>query len=234
MTAGSYLETIQLHLDGVLQRIEKACREVGRDPASVELLAVTKQQPVSKIAALNTLGISLCGENYLQELEEKVSEPLLTGCHWVFIGQLQSNKIQRIVQVCDEIQTVSSAKHARYVARYAQSFNKSPFPIYLQVNLGEEAQKAGFKMAEVDDVYRALSELSHIRIKGLMSIPPRSMSLSAASGEVPEGYLQLVEQANRLGLAHVSLGMSQDFETAIKAGSTCVRLGTLLLGERMS
>ncbi|MBI2602609.1 MAG: YggS family pyridoxal phosphate-dependent enzyme [Deltaproteobacteria bacterium] len=213
----------------VKQRIENACANAGRSPSSVRLLAVTKAQPETKIRALHELGQREFGENYCNELEVKAAK--LPNLRWVFIGTLQSNKIQRIVRVASEIQTVSSLKHARYIARYAEEFGKTPFPIFIEVNAGEEATKSGVLLKDVPALAQEIvKNFPQLALQGIMSIPPDAIE---ASGQAEDLYRSLRTAADSVGAGKLSLGMSKDLELAISMGSDVVRIGTALFGERL-
>jgi len=200
----------------------------------VRLIAVSKGQGTAQIAHLHALGQREFGENYLDELTTKTSTLAASDIRWVFIGKLQSNKIQRIVQLAAEIQSIASVKHARYVARYAAEFGKVPYPVFVEVNLEGEASKGGIPVKEAETVCREIAA-SHpeLDVRGLMCIPPAQYSDESARGTVPDAYCELAAIARRCGRGELSLGMSGDLDIALAAGSTCVRIGRALFGERV-
>lgn len=217
----------------VKERIFQACRAQGRAATAVRLLAVSKKQPIAKIKELFNAGQQEFAENYANELIAKAQELKELPISWVFIGRLQSNKIKRIVEVADEIQSAASLRHVEYIARFANELGKAPYPIYLQVNAGSEESKDGVELSE------ALPLAEHIRTKfpalalqGLMAIPPRFTGEGVLS-EQAELYRQLRTLASQIGAGKLSLGMSEDLEAAIAAGSDCVRIGTALFGSRL-
>lgn len=209
--------------------VKHRIKEAG---GGVELIAVSKKHPIEAIEFISSLGQEKFGENYPSELFEKVQKTKNPNIKWVFIGTLQSNKIQRLVECCDEIQTVSSLKHLRYVDRYAKELGKKGFPVYLQININEEPQKSGFLASELQSCIDEIKTFENIEIKGLMAIPSSEDSHSSNKGHLPASYSKLSELNNSFGYKHLSLGMSADLEAAVKAGSTCVRIGTDIFGKR--
>lgn len=212
----------------ILQRIQNACTRCGRSPSSVRLIAVSKAQPPERILDLHNLGQMDFGENYCHELEAKSSK-LPSTLHWVFMGTLQSNKIQRIVKVASEIQSVCSLKHARYIARYADEFRKVPFPIFLEVNAGQETTKSGVLLEDLPILAEQIAhDFPQLSLQGIMAIPPDHLD----DRQAEHLYRRLRHAANSVGAGKLSLGMSRDFEIAIQTGSDIVRIGTALFGER--
>ncbi len=196
------------------------------------LIAVSKLQPSAKIVEAYRLGQRRFGENYAQELAEKAEELKELDIYWVFIGHIQSNKIRKIVSYAQEIQTVASLSHAKQIARHAKEVGKSPFPIMLEVNVGDEATKSGIALNQVKGLAAQIgSECPELRIKGLMAIPPDRYS-DAAFASVPALYKELRALADTIGDGQLSLGMSNDLRIALEAGSNFVRVGTALFGAR--
>jgi pyridoxal phosphate enzyme (YggS family) len=203
---------------------------------SARLVAVSKGQDVTKIRALYQRGQREFGENYLQELEEK-AEALsdLQDLRWIFVGQLQSNKIQRIVRLAAEIQSVASEKHLRYIDRYARDCGKTPFPVFVEVNIDREAAKSGADESSLPVFLDAASKLEGIKVEGLMAIPAAKWSdedFFLRGLPPPANYHALRDLADTAGNGKLSLGMSNDFRTALAAGSDCVRIGRSLFGDR--
>lgn len=205
----------------MLARIAKAARASGRDPADVTLVAVSKQQPAERIAAMVAAGQATFGENRVQEAQ----------AHWPrkppelrLIGALQSNKAEAAAALFDVIETVDRDKLARALAEAVQRLGRSP-RFYIQVNTGEEPQKAGVWPGEADDFIAAVRRDYGLAVEGLMCIPP---------AEEPPGphFALLAKIAGRNGLTRLSMGMSGDFETAIRFGATSVRVGSALFGAR--
>jgi hypothetical protein len=218
------------NLASVNQRIQRACERCGRTSPPT-LLAASKGQSTDKVKEMHQLGLDYFGENYAQEMIQKAEELNDPSIKWVFMGHIQSNKIKKIVAVASEIQTVSSLKHAKDIERHALDASKTPFPIYLSINLAEESQKSGVSKNEATELYQAIKEqCPNLDIKGLMAVPPKSSSEEKEA--IPPLFQELAQLAKSLGLQGISLGMSRDLEQAIAAGSTCVRIGTDLFGQR--
>ena len=202
-----------------IQNAIHEARKQSKDQKEVRLLAVSKKQSIEKVEALFELGQKEFAENYLQEL--KIKAKAFSGPLWVFIGRLQSNKIKQIVSLCSEIQSVSSFE-----------FKKVPYPVYLLVNLGGESSKDGVLLSDVEEFSKKLEEhFPELKIEGLMSIPPR-VDFSLEEDRATKMYNELWEKAKIVGQGKLSLGMSEDLEQAIRAGSDCVRIGTALFGIR--
>ena len=193
---------------------------------------MSKRQPVEAIVEAYELGQRKFGENYAQELSEKAEALKELDIYWIFIGHIQSNKIRKIVSSAREIQTVASLSHAKQIARYAKELGKTPFPIMLEVNAGEESSKSGRPLNEIKALAEEIiRELPELRLKGLMAIPPDTYS-DAAHASVPPLYTELRAVANEVGEGKLSLGMSNDLRIALEAGSDYVRIGTALFGSR--
>jgi pyridoxal phosphate enzyme (YggS family) len=167
------------------------------------------------------------GESYAEELVNKHEQLKDLDIDWVFIGPLQTNKISKIMKCAKEIQSVGSEKHARYIDRYLEKEGIDQFPIYLQVNAGEEEQKFGMNINEAIELSELLQEkYPRLRVQGIMAIPPEEISKSATLETIPEMFYYLFDSAKKVGAGKLSLGMSQDLEAAIQVGSTCVRVGS--------
>ncbi len=211
-------------LEQVRMRVARASDRARRDPAEITLLAVTKIFPASAIREAYDLGLREFGENYVQEFEGKAPEVSgLEGARFHLIGHLQSNKSAKAAELFQTIQTVDSAKLARRLDAAGK-----PLDIMLEVKLSEEDAKSGADPAELPALAEAVRACPNLRLLGLMTMPPWS--------EDPEAprpiFRRLRELAEDLGLKQLSMGMSNDLETAIEEGSTCVRVGTALFGKR--
>ena len=225
MTPLDAYDTIQ----GEIQRVRPGCR----------LIAVSKGQSPEKIRDLYRRGQREFGENYLQELELKAAALAdLPDLRWIFIGQLQSNKIQRIVAVASEIQTVASEKHLRYIDRYARETGKLGFPVFIEINAGDEPSKAGVTADGLPGLVAKVATgegMSGIRLQGIMAIPPVEITdgdFALVEKEPPELFRSMRRLADTVGMGKLSLGMSSDYRTALAVGSDCVRIGRSLFGER--
>ena len=212
-------------LASVRRRIDRAALAAGRDPAQVSLTAVCKQQPWSSIEALIKAGQGVFGENRVQEAARRWSERP-RGVELRFIGALQSNKAREAVGLFDAIETLDRAALARPLADAIHGLGRAP-RLSIQVNTGEEPQKAGVTPRALDAFVSSCRDEFGLRIEGLMCIPP--------VGEPPGPHFALLAKlAQRNGLGELSMGMSADFETAIAFGATAVRVGSALFGERPS
>jgi pyridoxal phosphate enzyme (YggS family) len=200
----------------------RAARAAGRDPAEVTLVAVSKEQDWSRIEPVLAEGQRVFGENRVQEARARW-EGRREGLELRLIGPLQSNKAAEAAAFFDVIETLDREKLARAFADLAGKGQRLP-RLYIQVNTGEEPQKAGV-FPEAADAFIAACRALGLAIEGLMCIPP------AAEPAGPH-FALLAKIASRNGLAKLSMGMSDDFETAIRFGATSVRVGTALFGSR--
>jgi PLP dependent protein len=207
---------------GVLARVGAAARSAGRDPTDVTLVAVSKQQPSERVDAMLAAGQRVFGENRVQEARDRWTARR-SGVELRLIGPLQTNKAQDAVELFDVVETLDRPKLARALAEAVERTGRCP-ALYVQVNTGEEPQKAGVPPPELDALLAAAREHG-LTIDGLMCIPP--------AGE-PAGlhFALLAKLARRHGLAKLSMGMSDDFETAVRFGATSVRVGSALFGAR--
>jgi PLP dependent protein len=221
----SVIVSIRESAASVEARIARACARAGRSRAEVTLVAVSKTFPASFIDEAIAVGITDVGENRVQEAREK--KPLVQGtARWHLIGHLQTNKAKDAVKLFDVIQAVDSLDLAEKLARAAESHGKRQ-DVMLQVNIGDEPQKNGIAPADVDAVVRQALMLASLRVMGLMAIPP----IGTADASRPY-FRELRSMRDALGLEHLSMGMSEDFETAIEEGSTIVRVGRAIFGSR--
>src|ERR1700761_6055190 len=210
-------------LDLIRERIAKAARAAGRDPADVTLVAVSKQQPWEHVAPVLAGGQHVFGENRVQEAMTRWSERR-NDIELRLIGPLQSNKAKEAVAFFDVIETVDREKLAKALAEETQKQGRAP-RLYVQVNTGEEPQKAGVVPPDADAFIALLRGTYGFQIEGLMCIPPEAE---------PAGphFALLAKIAARNGITRLSMGMSADFETAIRFGATSVRVGSALFGAR--
>ena len=207
----------------VLARIAAAAKASGRQPADVTLVAVSKQQPWDRVAPVLAAGQTVFGENRVQEAMERWAERR-AEIELRLIGPLQSNKAREAVAFFDVIESLDREKLARVLAEAAQTAGRCP-RLYIQVNTGEEDQKAGVIPTEADAFIAACRETFGLTVEGLMCIPP--------ADEPPGPHFALLAKiAARNGLSKLSMGMSGDFETAVRFGATSVRVGSALFGER--
>ena len=206
----------------ILTRMASAARAAGRSPEDVALVAVSKQQPWEAIAPVLAEGQLIFGENRVQEAQERWADRR-EGLELRLIGPLQTNKVRDAVTLFDVIETLDRPKLAKALAEEAARQGRIP-RLYVQVNTGEEPQKAGVSPTLADGFIAECRSLG-LSVEGLMAIPPEG---------VPPGmhFALLAKIAARNGLAKLSMGMSGDFETAIAHGATSVRVGSALFGAR--
>lgn len=211
------------NLAGILARIADAARECGRDPTDVSLTAVSKQQDWSAVAPVLDAGHRIFGENRVQEAQERWAGRR-DKIELRLIGPLQSNKAADAVAFFDVIETIDREKIARALADEVQKQGRA-LRFLVQVNTGEEEQKAGVVPADADRFVAACRNDFGLNVEGLMCIPPVA--------EPPGPHFALLAKiASRNGLTGLSMGMSDDFETAIRLGATNVRVGSALFGSR--
>ena len=225
--------SIAQNLQVILERIEKAAQSCGRDPKSVRLVAVSKTKPISAVEEAFKAGQVLFGENYVQELTEKVPA-LGQGPEWHFIGHLQSNKAKPAALHSHVVQTVDRFKLAKALNRHAEEAGKT-LGILLQVNVGEEIQKSGCSEDEARELALKVAELPNLKLKGLMTMPPffdQPEKVRPIFAKLYELAQNLAKDLPKGAMDELSMGMSGDFEAAIKEGATLVRVGTAIFGAR--
>ncbi len=222
----------------IRERIAAAARRVGRDPDSVTLMAVSKTVEPARIFEAYSAGVRVFGENRVQEFQEKL--PALSGlkdAEWHLIGHLQTNKARKSVEVFHAVDSLDSLRLMEKLDQAAAQLNKT-LPVLIEINVGGESSKTGVLLdsPELEDLLRAAAQLEHLEIRGLMAVPPFTEKPEAA-----RPYFRLLRDLRdsiaarrlpRVQMDVVSLGMSHDFEVAIEEGSTSVRVGTAIFGER--
>jgi hypothetical protein len=225
-------ERISRGLDDVRRRMAAAAERAGRTADDVTLVVITKTWPTEDIEILHDLGVRDIGENRHQEAERKALELSHLDLTWHFVGQVQSNKAARIAGYADLVHSVDSAKVARRLHQGAHD-RGHVVDCFIQVNLDpteQQAGRGGVEAGGVDEVARAIAESGALRLVGVMGVAPLGRDPRPA-------YDRLVEISHELRVGHpaarlVSAGMSGDFEVAIVAGATHVRVGSAILGER--
>ncbi len=212
-------------LEEIQNRIQKACDSAGRAPESVQLVAVSKKQPDERVETVLNEGYRIFGENQVQEAARKWPgfREQYDEIELHLLGPLQSNKARQAMELFDVIHSVDRPKIARTIARLADELGHCP-QLFLQVNTGEEAQKAGVMPADIDGFVAECRELG-LPVIGLMCIPP-------VDEESSLHFALLAKMAKRNGLEGLSMGMSGDFEKAIAQGATHVRVGSAIFGDR--
>jgi len=223
------MSTLADNLSAISARIASAAQAAGRDPASVQLLAVSKTKPASAIREIHAAGVRDVGENYLQEAltkQQALSDlPLL----WHFIGPIQSNKTKAIAEHFDWVHSVDRLKIAQRLSEQRPA-GLAPLNLCLQVNVSGEDSKSGCAPADLPALAQAVAGLPNLRLRGLMAIPEPTDDRAAQ--EAAFARLRQLQESLGLGLDTLSMGMSHDLEAAIAQGATWVRIGTALFGAR--
>ena len=217
----------------VLERIAAACARVGRDPASVNLVAVSKTVPADRLRAAVAAGLTILGENRVQEAEAKIGE--VPGATWHLVGPLQSNKARRALVAFAQIESVDSVELAGRLDRLAEEVRPGErVPVLLEVNVDGDPAKAGFDVAGLAAAADAIAALPRLDVRGLMTVgrlverPEDARSTFVALRDCSERL-----RASWSGLGgDLSMGMTDDFEIAIEEGATVVRIGRALFGHR--
>ncbi len=226
------MTTISANLQAVLARIGEAARRCGRQPEEISLLAVSKTWPGSYVQEAARAGQKAFGENYVQEGVDKVRETALPDLEWHFIGPLQSNKTRLVAEAFQWVHSVDRLKIAERLSQQRPA-HLPPLQICLQVNISNEDSKSGVPEEDVASLAQQIAYLPRLKLRGLMTIPAPAPGF--AQQRAPFRRLrELYEQLNRNGFAldTLSMGMSNDIEAAIAEGSTLVRVGTAIFGER--
>ena len=226
------MTTIPGNLQHVRARIATACQGAGRGVEEVTLLAVSKTFGADAVRAAAAAGQRAFGENYIQEGVEKIAALRDLGLMWHCIGPIQSNKTRLVAEHFDWVHTVDRLKIAERLSAQRPA-DRPPLNVCIQVNIDGGANKSGVAPGEALALARAVAALPQLKLRGLMSIPEIAPDFEAARA-VHAGARALFDQLNAdgLGLDTLSMGMSDDLEAAIAAGSTMVRIGTAIFGSR--
>lgn len=223
------------NIDHVEKKIAEACERAGRPRESVQLIAVSKTKPVPDLMEALNYGHNVFGENKVQEIRDKVEAMGTEGIHWHMIGHLQANKVKYLIGVVDLIHSVDNDKLAAEIEKQAAKHDVV-MDVLCEVNMAGEETKFGLKPEETMDFVKRISELPHLKVRGLMTIAPYT--------EDPESnrvyFKGLRELKDRINTEHIpgvdmdtlSMGMTGDYEVAIEEGATLVRVGTGIFGER--
>jgi pyridoxal phosphate enzyme (YggS family) len=226
------MKNIEINLNHIRAQIVEAALACGRDPDSVLLLAVSKRKPADDIRCAWQLGQKDFGENYLQEAQQKMLELKDLDISWHFIGAIQSNKTRNIAEAFDWAHCIDRVKIAQRLSAQRPA-NLAPLNVCIQVNIDHETSKAGIDLNELPGLAKAIHQLPGIRLRGLMAIPaPRETMLEqrAAFAQLAAAMSSLQQQG--IACDTLSMGMTQDMAAAIAEGSTLVRIGTAIFGER--
>jgi pyridoxal phosphate enzyme (YggS family) len=233
VSAGAEVSALRSRRAEVLARIAEACARAGRDPAGVTLVAVSKTVPVERLCAAVEAGLTVLGENRVQEATAKV--PLVAGAAWHLVGPLQSNKARRAVELFEMIETVDSVDLARRLDRIAGEIRPgAPLPVLVQVNVDRDPAKVGLLPETLAEALGRIVELPNLRPAGLMTIG----RLVDDAGDARPTFAALRELSSRLRATcpalgpELSMGMTDDYPVAVEEGATIVRVGRALFGER--
>jgi pyridoxal phosphate enzyme (YggS family) len=230
--------SIAENLAKVRERIAAAARHAGRNPDEIALMAVTKMVEPARIQQAYNAGLRLFGENRVQEFAEKAGAvKTFADCDWHLIGHLQTNKANKAAEIFEGVDSIDSLRLAEKLNAAAARL-KRKLPVLIEINIGGEEAKTGISpdSVELEGILGAASKLSFLDIVGLMTIPPFTENPNDA-----RPYFRKMRQLREtiaarhfsdVSMRVLSMGMSHDFEVAIEEGSTCVRIGTLIFGER--
>jgi len=217
---------IETNIREVQRRIARACERSHRLPEEITLVAVTKGVGAQAIRTAFDCGIRNFGENRVQEAEDKIAQlsDLKPDVTWHMVGHLQSNKARRAVDLFDIIHSIDSVRLAEVLNRRVEK----PLPVLLEVNVSGEATKGGFSVGEIALAVNEIRQMPNLQVMGLMTVAP----FVADPEEVRPVFRKLRELRDSLGLEHLSMGMTDDFEVAIEEGATMLRIGRAIFGER--
>lgn len=217
------------HLAEIIERVARSTERAGRSVTSVTIVAISKQQRASAIAAAHRAGLRHFGESYVQEALPKMAELVGLPITWHFVGKLQGNKTRQVAEAFDWVHTLDRLKIAERLNEQRPA-SAPPLNVLIQVNQGNEPQKGGAPVADVATLAHAIVDLPRLKLRGLMTLPPQSDTPKKWFAELAALRAEL-EQSG-VPLDTLSMGMSADFEPAIEAGATMVRIGTALFGAR--
>jgi pyridoxal phosphate enzyme (YggS family) len=229
--------TIANNLHNIQSAIAETARNCGRDPSSIKLIAVSKRHSIASIKEAMEAGQFLFGENYIQEAADKRQNIDETAA-FHFIGHIQSNKAKQAAELFSMVETVDRYKLAKVLNNHLERLGRK-LDILVQVNIGQDPKKSGISPDKAGDLLRQIKSLSQIRPLGLMTIPPFSNNGEETRVHFKNLRTLSIELASQ-GLfsdnsnVELSMGMSQDFKTAIEEGSTIIRIGTAIFGQRPS
>jgi pyridoxal phosphate enzyme (YggS family) len=217
------------HLADIVERVARAAQRANRSPSSVTIVAISKQQPPAAIVTAHRAGITHVGESYVQEALPKMDAVADLPITWHFVGKLQANKTRQVAERFAWVHTVDRLRIAERLNEQRPAF-AAPLNVLIQVNQGREAQKSGALATAVAELARAVAALPRLKLRGLMTLPPQSGSPAEWFAELAALRAQL--ERDGIALDSLSMGMSADFEEAIAAGATLVRIGTSIFGAR--
>ena len=229
------MSSIAENVKSIKQRVAEAAVRSGRAPEDVRLCAATKMNDASRVREAIAAGVDICGENRVQELSEKFEQGAYEGCPLHFIGHLQKNKVKYLVGKVQLIESVDCLELLETIDKRAKSMGLVQ-DVLLEVNIGGEESKTGVAPEALWPLLDAAAAQEHIRVKGLMAIPPVNDDDAQNRRYLAQVYKLFVQAGERgyqnVAMETLSMGMSGDFENAIREGATLVRIGTAIYGER--
>ncbi|RDE86826.1 YggS family pyridoxal phosphate-dependent enzyme [Aggregatibacter kilianii] len=230
------MNNIPQQLQQIHQQIKQACHAVGREQSAVKLLAVSKTKPVEDILIAHAAGQVAFGENYVQEGVEKIQycQQHDVSLEWHFIGPLQSNKTRLVAEYFDWMQTLERAKIADRLNEQRSPY-KAPLNVLIQINISQESSKSGIQPGDMLTLAKHIENLPHLRLRGLMAIPEPTNDVAQQEQtfcQMKTLFEQLQQALPNAQIDTLSMGMTDDMQSAIKCGSTMVRIGTAIFGTR--
>jgi len=228
-------EAIKKRLTDIKERIKKTAIDCGRNPDAIRLVVVSKTIPEDTVREAIKAGVDILGENYIQEARDKINTLSAYPVSWHFIGHLQSNKAKYAVKLFDMIHTVDSLKLAHELNKQAKKINKIQ-KILIQVNISMESTKSGIHEENAQKLIKEIGLFENLSIKGLMTMPPffnNPEKVRPYFSDLRNLRDKIRNEAiKNVNMKELSMGMTGDFEVAIKEGATLVRIGTAIFGER--
>ena len=221
--------SLQENLAAIRKRIEQAAKRAGRVASEIKLVAVSKTHPASVLREAISAGITVFGENKVQEAESKIDEIGRDATEWHLIGHLQSNKVRKAVQLFDVIHSVDSLELATRLERICEEENRDALSVFAQVDLAGEETKSGVRPSDLPELVSYLQTCKHLTLNGLMILPP-----FYDDPEATRPFFRRLREIRDiiLPVGELSMGMSHDFEVAIEEGATVIRVGTAIFGQR--
>ena len=226
---------LQERVKSVIERVNNAAVQAGRDPSEITLVAATKMNDAERVQAAIEAGIRVCGENRVQELQEKYEQNAYDGADLQFIGTLQTNKVKYLIGKVSLIQSVGSVHLGEAIAKEAEKRGVCQ-DILLEVNIGREENKSGVMPEQLEELLCQIAELDGISVKGLMAIPPiceSSQKISEFFNKMHNIFIDISQKKlDNIDMNILSMGMSADYYEAVLAGANMVRVGSALFGAR--
>lgn len=229
------VQQVAENVQQILRTVKQAAEEAGRDPKEVQVMAVTKTVDPVLVNEAIAQGITLLGENKAQELCEKYDSYHKDGVQIHFIGHLQTNKVRQIVDKVQMIESLDSFHLAREIEKQCAAIGKV-MDVLVEVNIGQEENKTGISPDQLDELLQQVAQLPHLRVRGLMTIPPvceNNEQVSQYFSRMHQLFIDIKQKKyDNISMEILSMGMSGDYPAAIKYGSNVVRIGTAMFGHR--